>query len=140
MTKIVVADDDRMFRKAAETTLRRQGYAVTTASDGEEALQLIRSERPDIIVLDLIMPKLQGFDVLQVLKQDSITAAIPVIVLSSLTQEQDKQEALDLGAVALDWQESGSTKGKAVPNAREAVSSAESACLRSLKSMRTFAI
>jgi len=100
MTKIVVADDDRMFRKAAETTLRRQGYAVTTASDGEEALQLIRSERPDIIVLDLIMPKLQGFDVLQVLKQDSLTAAIPVIVLSSLMQEQDKQEALDLGAVA----------------------------------------
>ncbi len=100
MTKIVVADDDRMFRKAAETTLRRQGYAVTTASDGEEALQLIRAERPDIIVLDLIMPKLQGFDVLQVLKQDSLTAAIPVIVLSSLMQEQDKQEALDLGAVA----------------------------------------
>jgi DNA-binding response OmpR family regulator len=100
MTKIVVADDDRMFRKAAETTLRRQGYAVTTASDGEEALQLIRSERPDIIVLDLIMPKLQGFDVLQVLRQDSVTAAIPVIVLSSLSQEQDKQEALDLGAVA----------------------------------------
>jgi DNA-binding response OmpR family regulator len=100
MIKIVVADDDRMFRKAAETTLRRQGYAVTTASDGEEALQLIRAERPDIIVLDLIMPKIQGFDVLQVLKQDSVTAAIPVIVLSSLTQEQDKQEALDLGAVA----------------------------------------
>jgi DNA-binding response OmpR family regulator len=100
MMKIVVADDDRMFRKAAETTLRRQGYAVTTASDGEEALQLIRAERPDIIVLDLIMPKLQGFDVLQVLKQDSLTATIPVIVLSSLTQEQDKQEALDLGAVA----------------------------------------
>ena len=100
MTKIVVADDDRMFRKAAETTLRRQGYAVTTASDGEEALQLIRSERPDMIVLDLIMPKIQGFDVLQVLKQDSVTAAIPVIVLSSLSQEQDKQEALDLGAVA----------------------------------------
>jgi len=100
MTKVVVADDDRMFRKAAETTLRRQGYAVTTASDGEEALQLIRAERPDLIVLDLIMPKIQGFDVLQVLKQDSVTAAIPVIVLSSLTQEQDKQEALDLGAVA----------------------------------------
>lgn len=100
MTKIVVADDDRMFRKAAETTLRRQGYTVTTASDGEEALQLIRAEQPDIIVLDLIMPKLQGFDVLQILKQDSLTAAIPVIVLSSLTQEQDKQEALDLGAVA----------------------------------------
>lgn len=100
MTRIVVADDDRMFRRVAETTLRRGGYEVATASDGEEALQLIRSERPDIIVLDLIMPKLQGFDVLQILKQDTLTSAIPVIVLSSLTQEQDKQEALDLGAVA----------------------------------------
>jgi DNA-binding response OmpR family regulator len=100
MTRIIVADDDRMFRKVAETTLRRQGYDVATASDGEEALQLIRSERPDIIVLDLIMPKLQGFDVLTILKQDTLTSAIPVIVLSSLTQEQDKQEALDLGAVA----------------------------------------
>jgi DNA-binding response OmpR family regulator len=100
MTRIVVADDDRMFRKVAETTLRRQGYDVATASDGEEALQLIRSERPDMIVLDLIMPKLQGFDVLTLLKQDTLTSAIPVIVLSSLTQEQDKQEALDLGAVA----------------------------------------
>lgn len=100
MMRVVVADDDRMFRKAAETILRRQGYVVVTASDGEEALQLIRSERPDIIVLDLIMPKLQGFDVLQTLKQDSVTASIPVIVLSSLTQEQDKQEALDLGAAA----------------------------------------
>ena len=100
MTRIVVADDDRMFRKVAETTLRRLGYAVATASDGEDALQLIRSERPDMIVLDLIMPKLQGFDVLTILKQDALTSAIPVIVLSSLTQEQDKQEALDLGAVA----------------------------------------
>lgn len=100
MTRIVVADDDRMFRKVAETTLRRQGYAVATASDGEEALQLIRSERPDMIILDLIMPKLQGFDVLTILKQDALTSAIPVIVLSSLTQEQDKQEAMDLGAVA----------------------------------------
>ena len=100
MTRIVVADDDRMFRKVAETTLRRQGYDVATASDGEEALQLIRSERPDMIILDLIMPKLLGFDVLTILKQDALTSAIPVIVLSSLTQEQDKQEALDLGAVA----------------------------------------
>lgn len=100
MTKVVVADDDRMLRKAAETSLRRKGYSVTTASDGEEALQLIRSERPDIIVLDLIIPKIQGFDVLHTLKQDALTSSIPVIVLSSLAQEQDKQEALNLGAVA----------------------------------------
>lgn len=100
LKRVVVADDDRMLRKAAETTLRRRGYAVSTASDGEEALRLIRAERPHVIVLDLIMPKVQGFDVLQALKQDVVTSAIPVIVLSSLAQERDRQEALSLGAVA----------------------------------------
>lgn len=125
--KIVVADDDRMFRKAAETTLRRQGYAVTTASDGEEALQLIRSERPDIIVLDLIMPKLQGFDVLQALKQDSLTAAIPVIVLSSLTQEQDKQEALDLGAVAY-FNKATSSIGELVKQVETTLTKGQASC------------
>lgn len=100
LTKVVVADDDRMLRRAAETTLRRCGYAVSTASDGEEALRLIRAELPNIVVLDLIMPKVQGFDVLQALKQDVVTSTIPVIVLSSLAQERDRQEALDLGALA----------------------------------------
>ncbi|THJ14426.1 MAG: response regulator [Nitrospira sp. CG24C] len=127
MTKIVVADDDRMFRKAAETTLRRQGYAVTTASDGEEALQLIRSELPDIIVLDLIMPKLQGFDVLQALKQNSATAAIPVIVLSSLTQEQDKQEALDLGAVAY-FNKATYSLGKLVKQVEHTLTKGQESC------------
>jgi DNA-binding response OmpR family regulator len=100
LMKVVVADDDRMLRRAAETTLRRCGYAVSTASDGEEALRLIRAELPNIVVLDLIMPKVQGFDVLQALKQDVVTSTIPVIVLSSLAQERDRQEALDLGALA----------------------------------------
>ena len=100
LTKVVVADDDRMLRRAAETTLRRCGYVVSTASDGEEALRLIRAELPHIVVLDLIMPKVQGFDVLQALKRDVVTSTIPVIVLSSLAQERDRQEALDLGAFA----------------------------------------
>lgn len=100
LKRVVVADDDRMLRKAAETTLRRCGYAVSTASDGEEALRLIRAERPHLVVLDLIIPKVQGFDVLQALKQDVVTSSIPVIVLSSLAQDRDRQEALDLGAIA----------------------------------------
>ena len=90
LTKIVLVDDDRMIRKAAETTLRRHGCTVSTASDGEEALRLIRAERPNIIVLDLIIPKVQGFSVLQTLKQDAATSAIPVIVLSNLGQERDR--------------------------------------------------
>ena len=127
MTKVVVADDDRMFRKAAETTLRRQGYSVATASDGEEALQLIRSEQPDIIVLDLIMPKLQGFDVLQILKQDTLTSAIPVIVLSSLTQEQDKQEALDLGATAY-FNKSTFSLGELVKQVESTLTKGQTSC------------
>ena len=127
MTRIVVADDDRMFRKAAETTLRRQGYDVATASDGEEALQLIRSKPPDMIVLDLIMPKLQGFDVLTILKQDTLTSAIPVIVLSSLTQEQDKQEALDLGAIAY-FNKTNFSLGELVKQVESALTKGQEPC------------
>jgi len=127
MTKIVVADDDRMFRKAAETTLRRQGYSVATASDGEEALRFVRSEQPDIIVLDLIMPKLQGFDVLQALKQDSLTSHIPVIVLSSLAQDQDKQEAMDLGAVAY-FNKSAFSLGELVSQIEQTLAKGQGTC------------
>ncbi|NWF72830.1 MAG: response regulator [Nitrospirae bacterium] len=127
MTKVVVADDDRMFRKAAETTLSRHGYSVTTASDGEEALQLIRSEQPEIIVLDLIMPKLQGFDVLQILKQDTLTSHIPVIVLSSLAQDQDKQEALDLGAAAY-FNKSAFSLGELVNQVEQTLTKGQGTC------------
>lgn len=97
--RIVLAEDDRMLRKAMETVLRRHGFVVSSAVDGEEALRLIQTEQPDLVLLDLIMPKLQGFDVLASLKEDPATAAIPVIVLSNLSQDRDKQEALDHGAV-----------------------------------------
>lgn len=98
--RILLAEDDRFLRKAAEAALRNRGYTVLIAVDGEEAVQRARSEAPDVILLDLIMPKLQGFEVLRALKEDAVTAAIPVIVLSNLGQEHDVQEALGLGAVA----------------------------------------
>lgn len=96
--KILVAEDDRFLRRAADATLRRQGFNVVTASDGEEALLVARQEHPDLILLDLIMPKLQGFEVLRELKRDPATAAIPVIVLSNLGQEQDSRIATEMGA------------------------------------------
>jgi CheY-like chemotaxis protein len=98
--RILVAEDDRFLRKAAEVTLKRRGYAVLTAGDGEEALRIARAERPDLILLDLIMPKLSGFEVLRALKEDPATAAIPVVVLSNLGQDRDVQRAIDDGAVA----------------------------------------
>jgi DNA-binding response OmpR family regulator len=96
--RILVAEDDRFLRKAAATALKRQGFTVLEAVEGEEALRVARAEAPDLILLDLIMPKLQGFEVLRALKADAATAAIPVIILSNLGQDSDVKQAMEAGA------------------------------------------
>ena len=78
--------------------LKRNGFTVTAAADGEEALRLAREIKPDLMLLDLIMPKMQGFDVLAALKAEPGTAPIPVIVLSNLGQDSDVQLARERGA------------------------------------------
>ena len=98
--RILLAEDDRFLRKAAEATLRQRGFSVLTAADGEEALRVARSDAPDLILLDLIMPKMQGFEVLRILKEDPRLAPIPVIVLSNLGQERDVRQAMEAGAAA----------------------------------------
>lgn len=98
--RILVVEDDRFMRKAAEAALRRHGFAVSTAVDGEDALRQVGCDIPDLILLDLIMPKLQGFEVLRILQQDPDTQQIPVIVLSNLGQESDMRQTLEDGAVA----------------------------------------
>ena len=95
---ILLVEDDRFLRRAAEATLKRSGFAVVVAADGEEALRMVGPSRPDLILLDLIMPKIQGFEVLRRLKEDPATAEVPVIVLSNLGQENDVQRALQGGA------------------------------------------
>ena len=97
--KILLAEDDRFLRRAADATLRHHGFTVVTAVDGEQALSLARQEIPDLILLDLIMPKLQGFEVLRELKASPLTSAIPVIVLTNLGQEKDSKTAHELGAL-----------------------------------------
>jgi len=96
--RILLAEDDRFLRKAAETMLKRAGFTVIPAADGEEALRLAREHVPDLMLLDLIMPKMQGFDVLKELKGAAETAGIPVIVLSNLGQDSDVQLARERGA------------------------------------------
>ncbi len=97
--KILLAEDDRLLSKASSAALRRRGFEVVTAADGEEALELARRECPDLILLDVIMPKLQGFEVLARLKADPATGAIPVVMLSNLAQPADVDEALKAGAI-----------------------------------------
>ena len=96
--RILLAEDDRFLRKAAETALKRGGFTVIPAVDGEEALRMARAESPDLILLDLIMPKMQGFEVLRALKADAATAAIPVVILSNLGQDGDVKQAMEAGA------------------------------------------
>jgi CheY-like chemotaxis protein len=98
--RVLLAEDDRFLRRAAEARLRRRGLDVLTAADGEEALRLARAEPLDLILLDVIMPKLEGFQVLKALKEDEATARIPVIILSNLEQERDVAQAKALGAIA----------------------------------------
>jgi DNA-binding response OmpR family regulator len=98
--RILLAEDDRFLRRAAEARLRQQGFEVLTATDGEEALRVARAEHPDLVLLDVVMPQLQGFDVLKALKRDAVTSRIPVIVLSNLGQEHDVEQAIALGAEA----------------------------------------
>ena len=97
--KVLLVEDDRFLRRAAEATLRKGGFAVTVAVDGEEALNVVQTVNPDIILLDLIMPKIQGFEVLRRLKEDPATRDIPVVVLSNLGQDSDLQRATAAGAI-----------------------------------------
>lgn len=98
--RVLLAEDDRFLRRAAEARLRQHGLEVLTAADGEEALRVARAEPLDLILLDVVMPKLEGFEVLRLLKEDAATARIPVIVLSNLGQERDVSQAVALGAIA----------------------------------------
>jgi two-component system phosphate regulon response regulator PhoB len=96
--RVLLAEDDRFLRKAAETALKRHGFTVVAAVDGEEALRLARAAPPDLVLLDLIMPRMQGFEVLRALKADPATAPIPVVILSNLGQDGDMKHAMDAGA------------------------------------------
>jgi two-component system phosphate regulon response regulator PhoB len=96
---ILVIEDDRFLRRACEVSLQQRGFAVQSATDGEAGLALARASKPDLILLDLLMPRVSGIEVLQRLRADSETAGIPVVILSNSSREEDKARAAELGAV-----------------------------------------
>lgn len=95
---VLVADDDELLLALLTHRLSARGYQVQTAQNGQDALDLARAERPDAIVLDAMMPVLDGFAALQQLKADPALSAIPVIMLTALKGESDVVAALDAGA------------------------------------------
>jgi len=95
--RILLVEDSKPIRRENEGALQRAGYEVICAEDGETALELARDQHPDLILLDMILPKMTGPEVLRHLKSDPKTTAIPVVVLSSLT-EKNRQKLLEAGA------------------------------------------
>jgi DNA-binding response OmpR family regulator len=89
--KILIVDDSRFLRVANERALVKAGYEVITAADGEEGLRLAIEQKPDLVVLDMLLPKLSGPEVLRALRKNPETAAIPVMVLTSLPQTNEQK-------------------------------------------------
>ncbi len=98
MPRIVVVDDDPSIREMLSSIFQAQGHYVTTAADGQEGLETIRSVRPNLIFLDLMMPRLDGYEVLDLLKEDESLQKIPVIILTTLDHRNQIVEGLQKGA------------------------------------------
>jgi len=97
--KILIVEDDKFLRELIVKKLTKENYDVTEAIDGEEGVKKVKEEKPDLVLLDLILPGIDGFEVLSKIKQDPATSAIPVIILSNLGQKEDVERGLELGAV-----------------------------------------
>ena len=98
--KILLVDDDADILELLSFNLKKAGFAIGTAADGIEALKKARSIAPDLILLDLLMPELDGFAVCEILRRDKTTASIPIIMLTALTSELSRLTGMDCGANA----------------------------------------
>ena len=95
--KILVAEDSATIRRLIAARLSADGYEVVEAVDGEQAVNLARSEHPDLLVLDKVMPKFDGFEVIRALREDPHTKDVPIVMLTERTGEEDVLGGLQLG-------------------------------------------
>lgn len=98
MKRILFIEDESALQKTFGEILKQEGYQMISALDGEVGLELAKNQKPDLILLDLVLPKLHGFEVLQQLAKDHQTKQIPVIVLTNLEAMEDVEKTLKLGA------------------------------------------
>src|SRR4030042_3908454 len=98
MTKILFIEDEPTLQKTLGEVLKREKFDIKTAFDGKEGLEMVKKEKPDLVLLDLILPKMDGFTVLQEIKKDPEIQNIPVIVLTNLEGTADVEKVLELGA------------------------------------------
>jgi len=97
---ILIVDDEKNIAISVDYLLHREGYQVSVAHDGEEGLRLIRSDRPDLVLLDIMMPKLNGFQVCEAVRQDPTLAGIRIVMLTAKGRDAEKEKGLALGADA----------------------------------------
>jgi len=88
--KILIVDDDMTLRELYEERIKAEGFMILSASDGEEAIEKATKDKPDLILLDIMMPKINGIDVMKMLREKAETKDIPIIILTALIQEIDK--------------------------------------------------
>jgi len=98
MKKVLIIEDEDFLRSLIADKLQNEGYEIIEASDGEEGLKKINESKADIVLLDLILPSMHGFEILKKIKKNPETAQIPVIILSNLGQEEEINKGLQLGA------------------------------------------
>ncbi|OGR82184.1 MAG: hypothetical protein A2901_04240 [Elusimicrobia bacterium RIFCSPLOWO2_01_FULL_54_10] len=98
MMRILVADDEIHIRTLLKITLEMVGYEVDVAADGQEALERIAVQVPDLILLDIKMPKLNGWQVCEKIKNDDKTRSVPIIMVTAFGQKEARQRSFDLGA------------------------------------------
>lgn len=98
MKKILLVEDDKFLRELMTKKLFSMEYDVVSAVDGESGLAMIKESKPDLVLLDLILPGINGFEVLERAKKDPETASIPIIILSNLGQKEDIDRGISLGA------------------------------------------
>ena len=96
---ILIIEDDKFLRELLVQKLFKEGYGISEAIDGEEGIKKIKEEKPDLILLDLILPGIDGFEVLSQMGGDPKLSLIPVIILSNLGQKEDVEKGMKLGAV-----------------------------------------
>lgn len=96
--KVLVCDDEPYIVESVSYVVRKAGYEVVTAEDGLEALDAGRREKPDLIFLDIMMPKMSGYDVCRQLKEDPTTRGAYIVMLTARGQEEDERKALEMGA------------------------------------------
>ena len=96
--KILIIEDDMFLRKIIVKKLALEGFQALEALDGEEGIKKAKEEKPALILLDLVLPRINGFEVLSCIKNDKATANIPIVILSNLGQKEEVEKGLNLGA------------------------------------------